>query len=166
MPAPRPSVTRHLLALILLAAAATAAVAGCGKQSDHTPVACLGGAGNYLHALLGAPERVRLANNTPISSCLAKNQQAGDLAAVGTATVTAATKLNAEARAHPGGDANLQLGYLLGAAQRGAEGTEGIHAELVRRLAAAARYSPDNRPLPPTFYRAYQSGYAAGHEKG
>ena len=57
--------------------------------------------------------------------------------------VEAATRLNAEARAEPGGAANLQLGYLLGAAQRGAEGTEGIHAELIRRLTAAARYSPE-----------------------
>lgn len=166
MPAPRLSVTRRRVALLLLAATFAAVTAGCGRQSDHTPVACLGGAGNYLSALQGAPERVRLASNTPISSCLAKNQQAGDLAAVGTATVTAATKLNAEARAHPGGDANLQLGYLLGAAQRGADGTEGIHAELIRRLAAAARYSPDNRPPPPAFQQAYLQGYDAGHEKG
>ena len=68
--------------------------------------------------------------------------------------LTATTKLNAEARAKPGGAANLQLGYLLGAARRGADGTEGIHAELIRRLSAAARYSPDNRPLPPAFSNA------------
>ncbi len=152
--------------LLSFVAILAAAVAGCGKQSDRTPVACLGGVGNYLHALLGTPERVRLAYNTPISSCLAKNQQAGDLAAVGAATVTAATKLNAEARAQPGGAANLQLGYLLGAAQRGADGTEGIHAELIRRLAAAARYSPDNQPLPAAFRQAYLQGYDAGHASG
>jgi hypothetical protein len=160
VPHSRPIVLLSFVAILVSAAA------GCGRQSDRTPVACLGGAGNYLNALQGAPERVRLANNTPISSCLAKNQQAGDLAAVGTATVTAATQLNAEARAHPGGAANLQLGYLLGAAQRGADGTEGIHAELIRRLAAAARYSPDNRPLPPAFQQAYLQGFDAGHASG
>jgi hypothetical protein len=78
----------------------------------------------------------------------------------------AATKLNAEARSEPGGDANLQLGYLLGAAQRGAERTEGIHAELIRRLSAAARYSPDSRPLPPAFLPAYRRGYDAGFAGG
>ncbi len=160
MPRARP------IALLALAAILVSAAAGCGKQSDRTPVACLGGAGNYLHALLGAPERVRLAYNTPISSCLAQNQQAGDLAAVGTATVAAATNLNAEARAQPGGAANLQLGYLLGAAQRGADRTEGIHAELIRRLSAAARYSPDNRPLPAVFEDVYRRGYDAGHASG
>ncbi|HXS46126.1 MAG TPA: hypothetical protein VN756_01535, partial [Solirubrobacterales bacterium] len=71
-------------------------------------------------------------------------------------------KLNAEARAEPGGAANLELGYLLGAAQSGADGTDGIHAELIRRLSAAARYSPDNRPLSPRFLRTYREGFDAG----
>jgi len=102
----------------------------------------------------------------PISDCLTKNQTGGDLATVGSAMVTAATKLNAEARAKPGGDANIELGYLLGAAQRGAERTDGIHAELIRRLTAAARYSPDNRPLPPAFGRAYREGFDAGEARG
>jgi len=140
--------------------------AGCGAQGDHTPVACLEGAPAYLHALRGAPGEVRLGGETPISGCLAENQTGGDLATVGAAMVGAATKLNAQARAHPGGAANLRLGYLLGAANHGAESTEGIHAELIRRLTAAARYSPDNRPLPPTFYRSYRSGYAAGERNG
>jgi hypothetical protein len=99
---------------------------------------------------------------TPVSDCLAENQKAGDLAAVGTAMLAAATQLNAEARAEPGGDANLRLGYLLGAAEHRSEQTEGIHAELIRRLSAAARYSPDNRPLPPAFLRAYREGFDAG----
>ncbi len=50
--------------------------------------------------------------------------------------------------------------------QRGADGTDGIHAELIRRLTAAARYSPDNRPLPATFLDAYQQGFDAGHARG
>ncbi len=140
--------------------------AGCGGQSDATPVACLGGAGAYLRALGDAPGEVKLRGEAPISDCLVENQNGGDLAKVGAAMVSAATRLNAEARAQPGGAANLRLGYLLGAAQRGAEGTNGIHAELVRRLAAAARYSPDNRPHPPTFLRTYRQGYDAGHEDG
>ena len=109
---------------------------------------------------------VRLSGDTPISDCLAENQDGGDLASVGEALVEAATKLNAEARAEPGGGANLQLGYLLGAAQRGADRTEGIHADLVRRLAVAARYSPGSRPLPPAFLRTYREGFDAGHARG
>ncbi len=142
------------------------AVAGCGSTDGSTPVACLEGADTYLRALEDAPGTVLIRGDTPISSCLAENQAGGALATVGTAMVTAATELNAEARRDPGGAENLQLGYLIGAAQRGADGTQGIHAELLRRLAAAARYSPDNRPLPATFLDAYQRGFDAGRAQG
>jgi hypothetical protein len=155
---------RRLLATVVLALGLL--VAGCGGPGDSTPVACLGGTGAYLKALRRAPGEVLLAGETPISDCLAENQQAGDLATVGVATVTAATRLNAEARAKPGGAANLRLGYLLGAAKRGAEDTEGIHADLVRRLVVAARYSPDDRPLPAAFRRTYRRGFAAGFAHG
>jgi hypothetical protein len=155
---------RAPIALACLLAAL--AVAGCGGGSESTPVACLGGAGAYLDALGEAPGEVKLDGETPISGCLAKNQKAGDLATVGTALVVAATKLNAAARAEPGGAANLQLGYLLGAAQRGAERTQGIHAELLRRLAVAARYSPDNRPLSSLFLSTYRHGHDAGNARG
>jgi hypothetical protein len=144
----------------------TIAIAGCGRTDDTTPVACLEGSAAYMRALRAAPGTVTLAEDTPISNCLAENQKGGDLATVGTAMLAAATKLNAEARADPGGDASLELGYLLGAAQGGAERTDGIHAELIRRLSAAARYSPENQPLPPAFLRAYREGFDAGHSGG
>lgn len=142
------------------------AIAGCGNQDDETPVACLDGAGAYAGALAKAPGEVRLSGEVPISDCLAENQQGGDLATVGAAMLETATQLNSEARAEPGGQENLELGYLLGAAQRGAERTSGIHAELVRRLSFAARYSPENRPLQPLFLRTYREGFDAGHERG
>jgi hypothetical protein len=151
---------------IAVLAAGLLGVAGCGGPGDSTPVACLEGTRAYLRALERAPGEVRVGGETPISDCLAPNQKGGDLATVGAAVVSAATRLNAEARRDPGGDANLRLGYLLGAATRGAEGTEGIHAELIRRLAAAARYSPGNRPRPPAFRRVYRRGFDAGKAHG
>jgi hypothetical protein len=151
---------------IVLSCLLAALAAGCGKQDDSTPVACLEGAGVYLEALANAPGEVKLHGETPISACLAENQQGGDLAAVGEALVEAATELNAEARADPGGEANLQLGYLLGAAQRGADSTEGIHADLIRRLTVAARYAPGREPLPPVFLATYRRGFDAGHASG
>ncbi|MEX2448544.1 MAG: hypothetical protein WD404_07355 [Solirubrobacterales bacterium] len=151
--------------LPLAAIAALIALAGCGDQGDSTPVACLGGELVYLDAL-EAPGAVELDGAVPISECLSENQSGGDLAAVGVAMVTAATRLNSGAREDPGGGANLRLGYLVGAAERGAAGTEGIHADLLRRLQAAARYSPGGDPLPPAFDRAYRSGYAAGQNRG
>jgi hypothetical protein len=149
-----------------IASVLAAILAGCGGQDDSTPVACLAGPSTYLNALATAPSEVRLGGETSISACLAPNQQGGDLATVGAALVAAATKLNAAARAEPGGDANLRLGYLLGAAQRGAEHSEGIHADLLRRLTVAARYAPGRQPLPPSFLVTYRRGFDAGHAQG
>ena len=151
---------------LLIAVLATLALAGCGDTDNSTPIACLEGSSAYLRALHTAPEAVALGDGTPISGCLVENQEAGDLATVGTAMVAAATRLNAEARAEPGGDSNLQLGYLLGAAQHGSESTNGIHAELIRRLSVAARYSPDGKPLPSPFLRTYREGFDAGEARG
>lgn len=145
---------------------AGALASGCGDQDDSTPVACLEGAAAYEQALAVAPAEVRLDGETPISECLTPSQTAGDLARVGEAMIETATALNAEARTEGGDDAAVRLGYLLGAAERGSEESEGIHADLVRRLTVAARYAPDRQPLSPAFYRAYRSGYAAGLDEG
>ena len=155
---------RRALAIAALCTGLLAA--GCGGADSSTPVACLEGPPAYLKALEATPGKVELTGSTSISDCLAQNQKAGDLATVGESMLRATTELNAEARAKPGGAANLQLGYLLGAAQSGADETEGIHDELIRRLTAAARYSPDNRPLSATFLDAYQRGFDAGRAGG
>jgi hypothetical protein len=147
---------------ICMALLAAIVLSGCGRTDDSTPPACLSGSGAYLRALKEAPGAVTLGGGVPISDCLAENQQAGDLASVGGAMLGAATELNSAARAEPGGAANLRLGYLVGAAQNGAEGTDGIHAELMRRLVAAATYSPGRQVLSKEFERAYREGFDAG----
>jgi len=152
-------------AAALLAALALVAF-GCGSQGDSTPVACLEGASAYEKALRDAPGEVLVGGETAISDCLASNQQAGDLARVGEAMVGTATTLNTKAREENGGDAAVQLGYLLGAAERGAESSEGIHADLVRRLTVAARYAPDKEPLSQSFLADYREGFDAGHSGG
>jgi hypothetical protein len=141
-------------------------VLGCGNQGDSTPVACLEGTAAYEKALRDAPGEVLMQGETPISDCLASNQQAGDLAQVGEAMVETATKLNAQAREEDGGAAAVRLGYLLGAAERGAASSEGIHSDLVRRLTVAARYTPGKEPLSPQFLSAYREGFDAGRSGG
>lgn len=152
-------------AAVLLAVLALAG-AGCGSQDDSTAVACLEGAVAFEQALRDAPDEVLLNDETPISDCLASNQQAGDLARVGEAMLEAATTLSAQARNEDGGDAAVQLGYLIGAAERGAEESEGIHADLVRRLTVAARYAPGGQPLSQGFLSAYREGFDAGRSGG
>lgn len=151
---------------VSLLAALALVILGCGDSDDSTPVACLEGPVAYEKALADAPDEVLLEGETPISECLARNQTGGDLTRVGEAMITAATELNAGARQEPGGPANLQLGYLLGAAARGAEESEGIHADLVRRLTVAARYAPGKAPLSPEFLATYREGFDAGRSGG
>jgi hypothetical protein len=163
----RPMRRMRSILIVGLAAAIAFGAVDCGEGEDETPVACLDGRGAYLGALGNAPGDVRLSGEVPISDCLARNQQGGELATVGATMVAVATRLNAEARREPGGESTVQLGYLLGAAERGAAATEGIHADLLRRLDAAARYSPNGSEQPSApFQRAYESGFEAGRSGG
>jgi hypothetical protein len=153
--------------LIVIACLALLGLAGCGGGRDtETPVACLEGASAYEQALSKAPGAVGLDGTTPIEDCLAENQSGGDLTAVGEAMIETATALNAEARRDPGGQATLELGYLVGAAERGAARTEGIHADLIRRLVVAARFAPGDQPLSPAFLATYKEGFDAGRDGG
>jgi hypothetical protein len=144
-------------ALLLLAA-------GCGSGGDESaPSACRGGAAVYLDALQSAPGEVRLDGETPISDCLVPSQEGGELADVGQSMIRAASRLNVEARGNLGGDAALQLGYLLGAVSKGADS---IHADLARRLQAAAQFSETGTSLSGDFQRQFARGYAAGRQSG
>jgi hypothetical protein len=138
-------------------------LAGCSKsENDQAPSACLTTSADYQAALESAPGEVRLSGDTPISDCLVPEQSGGDLASVGEQMIAAATALNLAAQRDPSGPRALQLGYLVGAVSRGADP---IHADLVRRLNAAARFS-DRGPLPAEFERTFGRGYAAGQESG
>jgi hypothetical protein len=147
-----------------LVAAAILAAAGCGNtQDDQAPSACLVGNEAYLKALSQAPGQVLLGGTTPISACLVPQQEAGQLASIGQEMIVAATKLNAEARRDPTGQAPVELGYLLGAVSKGADS---IHTDLVRRLNSAAHFSETGGALPADLERAFGRGYAAGRQSG
>jgi hypothetical protein len=146
------------------AALVTLLLAGCGSEpNQEAPAACLTTSEGYLRALERAPGEVKLAGSTPISSCLVPAQDGGQLANIGQQMIIAATKLNAEARRDPGGRAAVELGYLLGAASKGADA---IHTDLVRRLNSAAQFSQTGAALPASFQRAFGRGYAAGQRTG
>jgi hypothetical protein len=157
-------VTRIRGSSLIAALAAGALVLGaCGSDDDSdVAAACLGDAAAYTEALRSAPREVRLDEETSISECLIANQEGGQLATIGRRMVVVATRLNTDARQDPTGAEALQLGYLVGAVERG---SEGIHADLVRRLNSAARFGPDGL-LPAEFERTFGQGYAAGLESG
>jgi hypothetical protein len=154
-------VTASLLAFLAIVAV------GCGNQNDDsTPVACLKGPGVYEKALTAAPEEVLLDDEAPISDCLTRNQKAGELTKVGEAMVETATVLVQQERSEPFQGVAVRIGYLVGAARRGAEDTEGIHTDLLRRLTAAARYTPGYQPHSPEFEAEYREGFDAGSSDG
>lgn len=142
------------------------AASGCGQGDAETPASCFADEDAYLSALESAPGEVRLDGATPISDCLVENQSGGEIAQLGEIQITVATNLNAEALKDPGGEATVQLGYLVGAIQQGASETGGIHADLVRRLDTAARFSEDGKSPGADFERAFGEGYAAGQASG
>lgn len=141
-------------------------VVACGSDSDPTPRACLQDAAAYLAALEGAPEQALLDGEVPISECVIPDQPAGELNTVGSATVAAATELNARAQRRPGGKAATRLGFLVGSIEAGAADTGGSHTDLIRRLNSAARLSPDPAGLPAEFERTFGAGYQAAREAG
>jgi len=156
------------LALLPLVALATLP-AGCGggaQRGEGAPVACTEGKETILDALRGAPGEVLLAGETPISGCLVAGSEEGELADFGEAALFAATQLNNEGRARPLGPAPVEVGYLLGALTRGSADTEGVHAELVRRLTVAATFAPRGELLSGQFRSQYRKGFRAGRSHG
>jgi hypothetical protein len=154
----------------MLAAAAVAALAlaGCGSdEPPETPAACLAKPPSYVDALGTAPADVRLEGETPISGCLVEEQEPGTLATVGESLLGAANRLNADVRRTGDSETATSLGYLVGAVDRGADGTGGIHQDLRLRIAAAARFQPKGEPpFGAAFERSFNEGYAAGRQAG
>jgi hypothetical protein len=128
-------------------------LAGCGGGADVTlPQACIQGPGAVLKALAKAPGRVAI-QGTPISGCFSREATGDDEQIVGTNLLAAAQELNDRATT---GDATaaLQLGYLIGAAERGAKHS-GVADELVRRLQDET-----------TVARSARDAYTRGHDAG
>ncbi len=144
-------------------AALALVAAGCGGPAP-TPVAdgCTAGPEPIVAALGGAPGPVVLDDCSPLSRCVSDGIDEGELQAVGIAFSRAADGLRDPAETDPG--AALRLGYLVGATQKGATRTNGVMAELVRRIELVAGRTADDAS--PAARRALQEGLAAGADVG
>lgn len=162
---------RRSLAFVLILPALVLPFAGCGEEEDNsTPIACLGKPGVWLTALTSAPDQVKLEDSTPISECLPPDQSPGQQATVGGTAVEVASILSAAingqvtGESSTGDQAAIEAGYLVGALEQAAEGTQGINATLIDRVEAAATNNLGSQQQ--ERQGAYQQGYEAGLESG
>jgi hypothetical protein len=128
-------VRRWRMTLAAVLAACSLVAGACGDDKERPAAACTDGAGSVLTALGKAPGRVTVGGR-PLSRCLTDGSNAGDVQMVGAAWVQAAGMLADRAAGRPNSKYVLRLGYLVGAARRGAAHTPGIYNELARRLEA------------------------------
>jgi hypothetical protein len=131
-------------------------VAGCGGGSKALPAGCAEGPAPILKALTNAPGAVAM-QGTPISRCFTRDANGDEVQILGTGLVSAAQQLGDKARA---GDqqAALQLGYLVGATQRGVK-RNGLGAEIARRAQAEANGLGPGRA---GYTRGLRAGLAQG----
>jgi hypothetical protein len=134
-----------------------AALAGCGDQAQLS-VLCTEGQAPIARALRRAPGPVALADGTRLSQCVADARDIGELQSFGFIVTRLADRL--ADRAPTDGTSALRLGYLIGAARRGAQHGQGVPDELVHRLEATARR------LPARAQRALLRGAGAGERVG
>jgi hypothetical protein len=142
----------------LALAACCVVLAACGSDDGGVPSGCSQDADAFRTALHSAPGAVRV-NGTRLSDCLSATSAPENLQLVGGNFVETAAPLAEAARRHPEGRAALELGYLIAAARRGAGDTQGVHAELLRRLDQEV-FRVDQRS------RAFRRGARAGGRSG
>jgi hypothetical protein len=145
---------RRALLLLLVAAA------GCSSEEPPAlPLACTEGEEAVAAALQAAPREVALPDGTKLSACVRNARSESELQSVGLVLTGVAEDLEAGAASAP--RSALQLGYLIGAARRGAPSESSLQAELVYRLERSAALD-----LSAESQRALEEGLRAGEARG
>lgn len=142
----------------------TAMVAsGCGATSAPLSAACTGGQQTIRRALRSAPRPVRLPDGSRLSQCIRTGTDQADLMDVGASFTSVADALRDRAREQRDVAAAVQLGYLVGATRKGAGRTNGVMAELQRRIELVGGRLQDEVPA---LADAVQRGLTAGEQRG
>ena len=142
--------------LALAAVVLGLAAGGCRQEEATYPPECSNGPTALRGALQQAPDGEVAIEGVRLSECLVASNAAGPLASFGGSAIAVAGPLVERSRA---GDerAAVQLGYLRGALQRGAD--SGVHEELLFRFDQELVRVDRNSP-------AFRRGEAAGRERG
>lgn len=135
------------------------ALGGCGGRTPP-PQACIEAqSADVLQALTRAPRGVALADGTSLSQCVRRTIDDGRLQALGATLTAAAAELARRMRAND--DAAFQLGFLIGAVDRGAQQAAGLQDELANRIAGTAT-GLDHGPHRVLLLRGRAAGRARG----
>lgn len=133
-------------------------LAGCGE--GPLPQACLqADAGDVATLLRAAPQDARLAGGTALSTCIDRAESDAELQNLGVVLVAVADEL--VARSRHDARAAFELGFLIGAAERGAGPTGGVQAELVQRLQQTIAFD-----VTPAVQAEVERGLTAGRASG
>ena len=147
---------------VVLLVAVLGVASGCTKTEEaRVAPSCLEGPGAVTGALRAAPSSVRLADGTPLSACVRDADSGADLQNLGGALTRVGEDLE-EAALAGDAEAAVQLGYLAGAARRGAPNDSEIQTELVRRLERSAALEG----APAAVTQAAERGFRAGERTG
>ena len=144
----------------LVLASVVLGAAGCRSGEPKLPASCRDQPERIAAALRAAPGPVRLSDGTRLSTCLRRARADADLQNVGVSFTQVADAL--ATRVARSDAAALQLGYLIAAARRGAERTNGVGLELQRRLEQTVGLDGP----PPARRAAFERGRAAGRRDG
>jgi hypothetical protein len=134
------------------------ALAGCGSRTPPAQACIQAQPADVLQALRSAPRHVALTDGTPLSQCVRRTIDDGRLQALG-ATLTAAADTLAQ-RMRTSDAAAFQLGFLIGATDRGAAQAAGLQGDLANRIAGAA--PPDGGARRALLMRGRAAGLRGG----
>jgi hypothetical protein len=135
-------------------------LAGCTVEDDPIAPACLRSRDAIARALDAAPGPVALPGGTRLSACVRGARKDAELQTLGLLLTQVADGLAARAPREPG--AALRLGYLIGATREGATATNGIAAELARRMERTATMDGASAAARAALRRGLRAGAARG----
>ncbi len=150
-------------ALAAVGMAIAAVNGGCGASTAPVSSACTESEEAIRAALRTAPGAVRLTDGSRLSQCIRSGTGEADLLDVGMTFTRTADGLRVQAREKQDEAAAVQLGYLVGATRKGAAETNGVMAELQRRVGLVGGRLQDEAP---SLAPAVQKGLVAGERRG
>jgi hypothetical protein len=143
-----------------LACTAALTAAACGQKDVRLEPVCNQDEATIIKALAAAPRPVTLTGGIRLSTCVDHARDDGDIQSLGFVYGDVARELAEKAATDDGAAASL--GYLIAAVRKGASHSNGITAELARRMEQSTGIdgpSPERRP-------AFERGLAAGRRTG